>query len=369
MRNKRIWQTCFAGGMAVSCLLCGTGAAWAADPAVLFVSNRDGHLQIYSAKPDGSGETRLTSSAGGNNQPAWSPDGRRIAFTSTRDGNPEIYVVNADGSNPHRLTDHPGFDVRPAWSPDGSLIAFVSSREGRSNIHVMNADGSGQRAVTAASGELGGGGGPIWSPDGTKLYFLMATGKKNQLYSINVDGSGLKDLTSAFSAGSKGEPDLSPDGRWLVFSTSEEKSPLNLVVMRSDGSEARQITREQGDNYSPHWSPDGRYLAFVSSRDDLVRSEIYVIKADGSEPRNVSQHPRDDFEPRWLDARTVLFVSMRDPITQLYRVDVESAHPQRITHSQALELEPTPFVGLPVKSGLAEGGAWRTSLVLNRSSR
>lgn len=365
MNNKRAWRAGLAGGVLAS--LC-VGAAWAAGPGVLFVSNRDGHMQIYRAADDGGAETRLTFSQGGNNQPAWSPDGRRIAFTSTRDGNPEIYVSNADGSDARRLTNDPAIDVRPAWSPDGGRIAFVSTREGRSNIHVMNADGSAQRAVTAASGELSGGA-PIWSPDGKTLYFLMGVGNKNQLHAIQVDGSGLKDLTSAISRGGKGEADLSPDGRWLVFTTAEDKQPVNLMVMRADGSEARQITRDQGDNYSPHWSPDGRHIAFVSSRDDLVRSEIYVVNADGTAPRNVSNHPRDDFEPRWVDGRTVVFASMRAPITQLFRVDIEAAQPQRITHSQSLELEPTPFAGSSLQSGLADGRDWRASLVLNRSSR
>lgn len=313
------------------------------DPGVLFVSNRDGALQIYRIAADGTGEARLTDSQG-NNQPAWSPDGRRFAFTSVRDGNPEIYTANADGSAVRRLTDHPAADVRPAWSPDGKQIAFVSGRQGRDDIWLMQADGSGQRLLTAVNGGLGGGG-LIWSPDGSRLYFLMSVGTKHQVFSINADGSNLTDLTSAFSKGSKGEPDLSPDGQWLVFTTAEDRSPVNLVVMRSDGSEGRQITRAQGDNYSPRWSPDGRHIAFVSSRDDLVRSEIYVSRPDGSDARNVSLNPRDDFEPRWLDAHTVLFVSMRDPITQLYSVDIASPQPRRITRSQALELEPTPFVG------------------------
>ena len=76
--------------------------------------------------------------------PAWSPDGQKIAFTSNRDGGGndwDIYVMNADGSDIARLTDGAGNEY-PAWSPDGQKIAFVSDRGGDSDIYVMNADGS-----------------------------------------------------------------------------------------------------------------------------------------------------------------------------------------------------------------------------------
>ena len=67
-------------------------------------------------------------------QPAWSPDGGKIAFVSTRDGNPEIYVMNADGTGVVNLSTNAASDLGPAWSPDGTRLAFHSNQIGRAHV-------------------------------------------------------------------------------------------------------------------------------------------------------------------------------------------------------------------------------------------
>ena len=127
----------------------GTRIAFAAkSPGPPPTSTSPSHSDIYVMNADGSGKRRLTHDARSNAEPAWSPDGRRIAFKSSRDGNSEIYVMNADGSGKRNLTRNPARDGRPSWSPDGRRIAFISDRDGRLEAHVMNADGSGQRSLT-----------------------------------------------------------------------------------------------------------------------------------------------------------------------------------------------------------------------------
>ena len=73
--------------------------------------------RLRQADLTGSQVRRLTSKAGDNEDPSWSPDGRFIAFTSNRNGRREIFVMDADGSAPHPLTEMKGNSFTPNWSP------------------------------------------------------------------------------------------------------------------------------------------------------------------------------------------------------------------------------------------------------------
>lgn len=84
-------------------------------------------------------QVRLTENVALDDQPAWSPDGSRIAFTSDLTGNNEISIMNADGSGQRNLTNHSADDSAPAWSPDGGKIIFRSNRGGQTDFYVMNA--------------------------------------------------------------------------------------------------------------------------------------------------------------------------------------------------------------------------------------
>ena len=144
---------------------------------------------------DGSNQRRLTSNDARDRDPAWSPDGRRIAFSSERDGNSEIYVMNADGSGLTRITNNSDYDGVPAWSPDGRRIAFASRRDGNSEIYAMNADGSNQTRLTNRSASDWY---PSWSPDGRRIAFSSQAGGSDsrEIYAVNVDGSGVTRITN-----------------------------------------------------------------------------------------------------------------------------------------------------------------------------
>ncbi len=103
---------------------------------------------IYTVNPDGTNETRLTTAAGVDNQPAFSPDGSKIAFVSFRGGDTdgEIYVMNSDGTNQTRLTDDTREDRYPTFTPDGTRITFGNRVDG--HLSTINVDGTGLVRLT-----------------------------------------------------------------------------------------------------------------------------------------------------------------------------------------------------------------------------
>lgn len=185
---------------------------WSPDGARIAFAGRAstaGAGDILVMNPDGTGLVNLTNSAGSwNRGPTWSPDGTQIAFASNRDADnldtdpfyTDIFVMNVDGSNAVRLTDseepgYGGFD--PAWSPDGTKIAFTTAGDasGGLDVWLMDADGSNQLSLTG--GPPWPSGPSAWSPDGARIAFSTGafTGDR-EVFSMNADGSDPTNLTN-----------------------------------------------------------------------------------------------------------------------------------------------------------------------------
>jgi TolB protein len=220
-------------------------------------------------------------------EPAWSPDGSRIAFMSDRTGRSGIYVMRSDGTKTRRLTISDDGDVRPSWSPDGRKIVFARSQRGR--LYVIDADGRHLRALTQNVGVADSD--PAWSPDGTRIAFVrrpLGGDGGAAIYLIGADGHGVCRLTP-YTRSVYG-PAWSPDGTKLTY-TNRNGTGFAIAVVDADGRELRTLTREWLD-FTPTWSADGTKIVFARE------ATLYEMNPDGSGVRRLTRGTIDD-SPAW----------------------------------------------------------------------
>ena len=216
--------------------------SWKEQPneKIVFMSKADspesGELYLL----DKNGQiTRLTNNNRHENNPALSPDGKKVAFHGGNINDPltwDIYVIDLETKEEIQLTNNNVLDGHPDWSPDGSKIVFASFRDAQGNpsgaadIYVINIDGTGLTQLTNSSWEDND---PEWSPDGTKIVFKSTRQTKQsareEIYIMNVDGSNAQRLTTTSGWQSDHDPSWSPDGKTIVFNRYEGSRPVTDI--------------------------------------------------------------------------------------------------------------------------------------------
>jgi Tol biopolymer transport system component len=243
-----------AGVAAASAFSLSAAGASGGDPRIVFRTVRLATPrkppELYSVLPSGQGRRLLVR---GGEQPAWSPDRRRIAFAGGgivgREG---IWVVNADGRGARRLTGRPG-DGDPTWTPDGRRILFRRDAQTSFDLWVVPVAGGKAAPLlqTPKANELA----PDWSPDGRRIAFQSTRSGEIQIWVLSLRTRQARQLTRGTASFS---PDWAPDGRRVAYATRGR-----IAVADADRSRARLLpTGTPRGADSPAWSPDGRRIAF-----------------------------------------------------------------------------------------------------------
>jgi imidazolonepropionase-like amidohydrolase/Tol biopolymer transport system component len=329
---------------------------------------------LYVIPAEGGEAKALTHGLAWDEQPRWSPDGKRIVFTSDRGGGDNLWVMDRDGSHAHAVSQETYRLLNsPAWAPDGQYVAgrkhFTSTRSaGAGEIWMYHADqASDGIQMTKRRTEQKDEGEPAFSKDGRYLYWSMdATPGPN--FEYNKDGNGQiyviqrldresGEITQvAGGAGSASRPTPSPDGKWLAYIKRVRfKSVLHVMDVTSGEERALYagLDRDLQEIWAMHgtypglsWTPDSKAIVFWAAggihRIDVATKQVRDIPFHVADTRRVTEAVRFPVAvgPDSMSARMLRWVSVSpkggrvvySAMGHLYVKDLPSGRPRRLTN-------------------------------------
>lgn len=215
---------------------------------------------------------------------AWPGTNGKIFFSSNRDGNFELYTMNGDGTGQTRLTNTPGGEYGPSVSANGRWVTFLYKPTGaeapgqRIRVELMRIDGTERRAVTGSTTNADFS--PTFAPDGTTIVFSRETNpasENGRLWKVGVNGLGAQDLI-AVSPFREYDPEFTPDGSKIFYS---QEVPLSERVYSVDANGLNPTAVSpagRGASDEPSTSPDGNRIAYTSYRTAVATATMIEVE-------------------------------------------------------------------------------------------
>ena len=223
--------------------------------------------------------------------PTWAPDGTRLAYVSFEQKKPVVYVQSITTGERMAVANFFGSNSAPAWSPDGRRLAVVLSKDGGSQMFLINADGSGQPQRLASSSAIDTE--PNFSPDGSYILFTSDRGGSPQIYRIAVNGGQVQRVT--FEGHYNVSARHNPDGKSFTF--IHRCGGRFAVAVQEFATRQLQVLSDGGVDESPSFAPNGRMILYAS--DNRGRGILGAISSDGRVKQRFTEDSGDVREPAW----------------------------------------------------------------------
>lgn len=276
-----------------------TGRRGIAMTSIAFVSDREGQesKEIFLMDYDGHAQRRITGHISTSLSPVWAVDGSGLAYLSYFQGRPGIYWADLTTGRKTPVV----FEERPAYSPsvcpDGDTVLFSRPvrRSGKSSTEIFSVRRSGEppRQLTRSSGEDTN---PECSPDGARIAFTSSRSGTPQIYVMNLDGGDLQRVTleGRYNEGASWHP----DGSKLVYARRTERGDrFDIAVIDLVTGQDRLLTTGPGSHEYPTFSPNGEWIVFESHERERGR-QIFIMSGDGRYTRQVTTRG-NNYSPSW----------------------------------------------------------------------
>ncbi|MCX5779067.1 MAG: Tol-Pal system beta propeller repeat protein TolB [Elusimicrobia bacterium] len=269
-----------------------TGERGIAHTKIVFTNDQTQYKELYVTDYDGHNVRKLTGDSTINILPKWSPDGTEILYTTYLYGNPDLFMYSVTGARRKPVSQSQGLNCAGIFSPDGAHIALTMSRGGNPHLYIINRDGSVVKKLTSG---ISNNTSPCFAPNGREMVFISDRSGNPQLYIMSLDGGNVRRLTAD---GFCDSPAWSPRGDRIAFTMRRGNgSTFDIYVYDLGTGQITRLTQDERHNENPTWSPDGRFIVFSTTRSG--RKELYLIAADGSGLRRLCEMAGSSATPSW----------------------------------------------------------------------